>query len=1457
MYSGTNSIIPETEFYAISFSVRGSEDNKNRGYTQVISPDNILRDEKPAIGGIYDSHMGTTSNSTPCNTCFHFKDLCPGHFGYIQLNYPVPSPLFLREILLWLKAVCHNCGAPIADPASISHKNNKMLNQFVKKYYSSQTKKTATKCSHCNSILPKLSLDTSESTVFVQEYPIDENSPEIRGKSRLYPHEIKQIFDRVTNNTVEALGGITQCHPRKYILDTMAVPPNTIRPNMTKTSAGRSGSNDLTIILKFVVEANNKIPPGINSREDINEKLSSDINTLSMNIFELVKGVSATSNKRGIKTSSNKQLVSLAKRFPGKYGRIRRHVMGRRVTHMARSVITCDTALRINQVGIPIKIAENIHIGVKVREYNYNECLAYFNNGISKQYPGAHKIFKKSRNSEYLLDRVKSDLVLEIGDIIYRDIIDGDIVNFNRQPSLESSNITSHRAVIMEKGNTIRINVLACPLYNADFDGDAMNILFPSSSITQNEIEELASPEQRYISEKNARPRIGEAQDSLIGTAELTKNSTKMDKFHAMQMFAQSGVFPRFDSQPSTKLYSGRDIVSIYLKESEFMINYTGKPFFYKPEHARFQRYDESDISIEIDRGELKSGVLDKSSIGEGAAGGIFHTINNQYGPEAALEACFGVQQLALAFLFNHGFTVSMKDITLSRKTMAKIHEIEANLIADSMNISDKLNKNKIVPPIGKTISEYFEELQINALNPGDEFLPWILSDIDSEKNNLFKLISHGSKGQLFNLKNISAAIGQIEINGERIQEKFGGRASPYFSKNDEDPKSRGYITNSYRSGMEPSEFMFHAQEARFQLISTALNTSVTGMHNRMAVKNLESLTVNNRRLLVKNSGVVQFVSGGDNVDPRRIQRAKFNTMDPSLTDKEFEKMFRSHASQFGKKFSNKQVQQKLDDEFAKLVKDREWYTSVFLKYEGNTGTRITDVLQMPVNVQNIIEDTLYNLGLKNEKSTPKFEINPAEVVDKVKQFTKNIPYVMVNEIAEKNQARIPKIYRDSTKLLRILIRGYLNVANLTRKKLGGKALDIILRKIKMMFSKSLVNYGTTLGLIAAQCISEPMTQMMLDSKHHSGASSTKKKGMFRIQEILGAKPTEKMLAPSMTLDVIPEFREDKAKVQEIANHIETMMFKDFVLSWQLFFEEFGKPAHPAYKHEQKQIEEFRKFNSAGKTVPGDLSGWCIRVVLDKYKLIEKHLKMETIYLALRKHMPSLYVVYSSDNSESVIMRLYPRIVMLKHMNTNADEITKTIVSNLLEIIVRGIPGVNAAFVKEGVVSEKTPEGNIADKKIYYIFTDGTNLEAILENPYINPDTVQSDSVLEMGQLFGIGAARDRLIAELKGQIGGPSYRHYTIYADEMTYSGFVSSIDRYGSTKRESSMLSRISDASPIAVIEDSAANGVSDMLKGVSPAIMLGQSPKVGDLYNGFEWDEKFVDSQIKSVDTVLDEL
>jgi DNA-directed RNA polymerase beta' subunit len=928
-----------------------------------------------------------------------------------------------------------------------------------------------------------------------------------------------------------------------------------------------------------------------------------------------------------------------------------------------------------------------------------------------------------------------------------------------------------------------------------------------------------------------------------------------MDKLHAMKMFEQIPVYHDFSQYPRDNLFTGRDIVSILLIETGNLINFKSQASIFRKEQAPFRSYSKSEINVEIDRGKLVSGVLDKSSVGEGGQGGIFHIIHNKYGPDAALDACWNVQQLALAYLYQAGLTVSVGDFIIRDESLREVREIEARLIADSLQITKRLNDGKIVPPLGKTIEEHYEEMQMNALNAGDEFWKPIITGVDHKNNNLYQLIFHGSKGKALNFMSMASAIGQVDMNSARMPEKFGGRTLPYFTRYDSDPRARGYVTNSYITGSTCEELFLNAQQARYSLIQKALSTSITGMQNRMSIKNLESMVVDNQRKVMKNKNIIQMLYGADGIDARFLERVKFPTVSGSLGDKEFETRYLSESKSFGSKFNNKAVQKLLDEEFAQLEEDRKWYRERYLLWEANSGNMFSDRIAVPVNIPRIISDIVYNMRLKSP--TPAGSLDPVRTIEMVQNLCKNIIYVYMNAVQEKRQTAVPRYMQTCTLLVQVLIRAYLNTSNLVREGINDAALDLIINRIRMVISRALISYGKCVGILAAQSISEPMTQMVLDAVHASGAASVRKQGMFRIKEILGAKPTEKMKSPSMFINVLPQFRTNRLKVQEIANHIEMLPLRQFVRRWQIFYEKYAEPIHPDYVQEKKIFAEFAKYNKyAMDNRPKDLAPWCIRIVLDKGKMILKQMKMETIYTKIRQLFPWTFIVYTTDNAPEVILRIYVRNIIAKKSHITTDQM-KDVASEIIDTVMRGVEGIKAAYVQPKNISELHDDGTVSTVQAYEIFTDGTNLEKILENPYIDPCNTHSDSIIETAQIFGIASARNKVLNELRFQVDAASYRHYTVYADEMTFTGFVTSIDRYGSAKRDASVMLRISDASPIAVIEESAINGHRDPLKGVSPPIMVGKKPRIGDLYNSFVLDEDFVKNNVQNLEDILADL
>lgn len=951
---------------------------------------------------------------------------------------------------------------------------------------------------------------------------------------------------------------------------------------------------------------------------------------------------------------------------------------------------------------------------------------------------------------------------------------------------------------------------------------------------------------------------MGAYQDSLIGMAEFTRSDVFLDKYHAMSMLSQVDPYKK-DFNFTKKEYQSRELFGMFLPK----INYPKKNAkIYRPQYAPFIKYDPNDITVQINRGELISGILDKSTVGQETAGSILHIINNEYGHEIALDTIYSFQQIATQFFYNSGFTTGIADINISEEAIKMVKTKTAAMILESRNITKKLNNHKLIAPIGMTLLEYYETEQINVLEPGDDFVEPILADIDFASNKMAKLVFTGSKGKETNVIAINGAIGSQQINGKRMLRNCGwGRTSPYFLRYDTEPKSLGYISNSFREGISSDIFSFAAAEARHGFINNALSTSITGHQNRLSVKNLESIIVDNLYKSVKEQSMIQPIYAESGLDPRRTEKVKFLTM--MISDKELEADYKTKLADVDAMYRNKNVESALKAEFEQLLDDRKIYREIFFKVEDdNPGSVLVDnAHQMPVNVFRIIEDVVYNFT-DTVQQLPKSQriLDPIMTINKVSELCRVIPYVYYNEIQEKNNTTIPEYIRKATTLVCILIRSYLCTSNLIKKNITNDLLDIIITKIRLTFKKALINYGCAVGIIAAQCVSEPMTQYVLDSKHRAGGGGgSKTNTIVRIKEILGARETDKMKNPSMLLLVKPEFEDIKLKVQEIANHIEMMDFNRFVSATRIFFESYGKPVHSKYINENKLIKDYEKYN-VGIDIPNDLTKWCIRFNINKEEMILNSMKLETIITELRKKFTSIFFVYTPENVEEIIIRCYIRNTISKH---GASSITENFVINVMRelrsAVIRGTKDIKSTEVINIVRSVKNADGSISTKITYGIVTVGSNMEDILNNQYLDRYRCQTDSVIEIEHIFGVEAARHKIISEMRKAMSDISKEHCTVYADEMTYSGHVTSIQRTGLQKREMNNVTlRLSFQSPIQVIENAATDGLIDKITGISGPLILGTSPNIGTTYNKIVVNENFINEYNKNLSkNIEDEL
>ncbi len=426
----------------VRFSLSGTDTVRKDSYVPITSYD-LFRNNTPYPGGVYDAHLGTTDHSYRCQTCYNTKRACIGHEGSIPLNYEVWSPLGVNEGRKWIRLICFKCGNPVIDPSQYSRlPRSKRLDE------ASKIARTGNKkCHYCKAIHPTIKKDPAEPLSLIAE--VTDNG-KLADRWKIYPHKAAEIFNKISDETVIRLGKQVDSHPRNFILKEIKVPPVTIRPDVKKIGGGRSTNDDLTTMLQVIIKKNDAMMSTIPA--DIDLKLEKSIYELNNAYYDFVKA------------SGENSMNSIAQRLKGKQGRFRKNQMGKRVHNMCRSTITGDPTLAIDEVGVPLHFARTIQYEDTVQEYNKKIMLQYVMNG-RKKYPGATKIIKKSSGAEYDIDSAR-EIEIENGDIIVRDMIDGDPVGFNRQPSLTASNISTHRARVTRDPRilTLRMNVIACPL---------------------------------------------------------------------------------------------------------------------------------------------------------------------------------------------------------------------------------------------------------------------------------------------------------------------------------------------------------------------------------------------------------------------------------------------------------------------------------------------------------------------------------------------------------------------------------------------------------------------------------------------------------------------------------------------------------------------------------------------------------------------------------------------------------------------------------------------------------------------------------------------------------------------------------------------------------------------------------------------------------------------------------
>jgi DNA-directed RNA polymerase subunit A' len=780
----------------MSFLLLSPEQIKKLSVAKIVTPELYDVDGYPVDGGLMDLRLGAIDPGVRCRTCGGRLKECLGHPGMIELARPVIHIKYLPIIDLVLRSTCEACGKVlIKDEKDLS----KDLVGRIKKA------KDGKKCPHCGIIQEKVKLE--KPTTFRS------------GRRRLFPSEIRERLVKVSDADLKVLGiNALTLRPEWAILTLLLVPSVTVRPSITLESGERS-EDDLTHKLSDIIRSNQRLWENLNAGapeviiEDLWDLLQYHITTFFDNSIAKIPPA---------RHRSGQPLKTIKERIEGKEGRIRKNLAGKRVNYSARTVISPDLNMNLNEVGVPFEVARILTVAERVTSINLKRMKEL----VTKvEYPAANYIIrpdgKRKRITDDLRDELKEEL--EPGYIVERHIVDGDVVLFNRHPSLHRASLMAHFVKVIP-GRTFRIHPATCAPYGADFDGDEMNVHAPQTEEARAEAEALLNVNANLFSPKNNMNFIGCKQDAVSGNFILTES--ELDKGDASQLLYESGI----GVGGLNKVNSGKDI---------------------------FNKIIPKEVTGKFDATSFKTGK-----------GDVLRVADKKLGRVETMELLRQVFVLGTTFLSRTGFTLSTDDLDVPdavKKKTKKIIESAEEKVAKI--IESYYDKSLGLLP-GKSAEETREVKILQVLNETRTDIGDAVKEGFPKDNLASKMIGSGASGSMLNITQIACSVGQQVLHGRRIDFGYTGRTLSFFKKNDLSPRARGFIYSSLMKGFSPDEFFFGAMTGRDGLMDVALRTPKSGYLYRRLANALQDLVVAyDGTVRDASNSVVQFKYGIDGVD--------------------------------------------------------------------------------------------------------------------------------------------------------------------------------------------------------------------------------------------------------------------------------------------------------------------------------------------------------------------------------------------------------------------------------------------------------------------------------------------------------------------------------------------------------------------------------------------------------------
>lgn len=940
-----------------------------------------------------------------------------------------------------------------------------------------------------------------------------------------------------------------------------------------------------------------------------------------------------------------------------------------------------------------------------------------------------------------------------------------------------------------------------------------MNAIFSIGLQSMEELIQLCPVPTQIISPCDSKPITAVVQDVATGLFRLTKNHVRINERQFMNMMSNITKFNGEMPKPHDAAgYHGRQALSMILPDR---VNVTMQTDNYDDDMSA---EDKLNHKIVIKNGEVLSGAIFKD-VYQGRTKGVIHSVFNEYGPDETRQLYDNTQKLICDWLVYDGFSTGISDIIIPDSITEQFKKITHDMKVQAYEIIRQIHEGKFANNSTKNNYQLFEEIVNNQIlnRANNEVGKLALKQINDRFNRLLNMINSKSKGKMLNVAQIIGCVGQQNVEGRRIPYGFEDRTLPHYTKYDDGPESRGFVESSFIKGLTPQEFFFHAMGGREGLIDTAVNTSETGYIQRKLVKAMEDCKVNYDMTVRNAAGVIiQYLYGEDGMDACKIEsqglphmdmdldkiKATYGLVDgvndfKSFLDPElFATLKKDHAA----------FEKRMAQHHAQILEDRE---HVIVKM--NNGAYEGSILY-PVALNRILV-TIQNTYSKYGANVP-HDLDPNYILDQIDMLSQELS--------------VTKHY-PGNRLFQILLRAYLSPKRiLINHRLTKKAFDTVLEQIRFRFFEALVNPSEMVGVIAAQSIGEPSTQLVLNTFHSSGVSSASKavRGVPRLNELLAVSKNIK--TPEMRIYVKPSSAGNKLECMDIMNNIRTIKFKHIISSSSIFYDPSDENTNII--EDCGMIDSYKDFMEHKSPTP-----WVLRLELNRDEMLNFKLDMITLYFVLSNfYGDKVSIIFSDDNADKLIMRI--RINNTTEDMESDDILTdlKALEHNIIESVpIRGVRNIHRVALQEHKSKAYNSQAKVfEDKKEWMIYTEGSNIRDVIALPIVDGPRCLTNDINEIYEVLGVEAARQALYNEIVEVLDTVkvNYRHIALLVDVMTNRGNILAVNRHGINRGDIGPLAKCSFEETTDKLIKAGVYAEYDNIKGVSANVMLGQIAPCG---------------------------